>query len=88
MPDDIYVNSLFRSLGFYENEIRAYLGLAEIGKSTAHLLSKKLGIPRSTAYAALESLVKKGLVSIAQKGATTFFSVFKQQEIVNVVAVV
>lgn len=74
MPDDIHVKDLLQAIGLYENEVRVYLALAEVGKSGAQLLSKRIGIPRTTAYAALDSLVKKGLVSISQRGSTSYFT--------------
>lgn len=64
----------FQSLGFSENEMKAYLGLAELGKSTAQLLAKKIGIPRTTAYSVLETLTKKGVVYQEQRKQTTFYA--------------
>lgn len=64
----------FQKLGFNDSEARVYLALAEVGKSTAQALAKRLDIPRTTAYSVLESLTKKGVIAIERKKATTFFT--------------
>jgi predicted transcriptional regulator len=67
------LHNAFRTLGFKDQEIRLYLTLVEVGKANAQALSKKLGIPRTTVYWLLETLIQHGLVSIEKKKRTTFF---------------
>ena len=67
------IEELFRKLGIQESEARVYLSLAELGKSPASLLAKKLEMPRSTVYSVLDSLVKRGVISVEQSQETTFF---------------
>ncbi|MDC0358440.1 helix-turn-helix domain-containing protein, partial [Oligoflexia bacterium] len=62
-----------------------YLALAELGKSTASLLAKRVNIPRTTAYSVLDNLVQKGVVSQEQKGASTFYSCNKPQALMRMV---
>ena len=64
----------FQALGFSSKETQAYLSLAEIGKCTAQLLGKRLGVPRTTAYSVLDSLVAKGMVSIEKRKNSTFYT--------------
>lgn len=63
----------FRFLGFTNNEARIYLSLAEIGKSTAQLLAKRIKIPRTTAYSVLQGLIEKGVISEEHTQGTTFY---------------
>ena len=62
---------LFRALGFSDSEVRVYVSLADLGGSTAGLLAKRLSIPRTTVYSALETLSGKGLVSSDEQGGVT-----------------
>ncbi|MCB0321944.1 MAG: hypothetical protein KDD69_00175 [Bdellovibrionales bacterium] len=64
----------FQTLGYTSSEARVYLVLAEVGKSTAQLVAKRLGIPRTTAYSVLDSLVAKGLARLERKQKTTFYA--------------
>ncbi|MBP9837979.1 MAG: hypothetical protein KBC84_04630 [Proteobacteria bacterium] len=64
----------FIKLGFNLTEARLYLALAESGKISAGLLSKKTKIPRTTVYSVLENLKVKGLVKVEKKGNVTSFA--------------
>jgi predicted transcriptional regulator len=75
------------TLGFSEKEALVYLDLAETGKSTAHLLSKRTGIPRTTAYWALDNLVARGLASIEQKKHTTYYAANQPDALLRMVQV-
>ena len=67
------METLFRSLGFSDSEVKVYLALADLGGSTAGLLAKRIGIPRTTTYSALENLSTKGLISQEERGGITRF---------------
>jgi len=56
------VKEILRKIGLAEEEINIYILLLRKGSSKATLLSKELGIARTTTYRFLESLHKKGLV--------------------------
>ena len=56
------IESLFATLGISKTEATLYLALADAGKAPASVLARNLGLPRSTVYTGLESLVKRGLV--------------------------
>ena len=66
---------LFQQLGFTDNESRVYLVLAELGKSSATLIAKQSGLPRSTAYSVLDQLKRRGLVSEQLDAAQTLYLV-------------
>lgn len=67
------MEALFRDLGFSESEIKVYLALADLGGCTAGHLSKRIDIPRTTVYSALESLSVRGLIAKEEKGGITRF---------------
>lgn len=55
--------------GITSTEAELYLKLAEIGRSSAHALAKRCGLPRTTTYSVLDSLVRKGFAAV-DKGKT------------------
>ena len=56
------------SLGLSEKEAKLYLTLLEVGANPVSSIARKAGITRTTAYAALETLKGKGLVSVIEQG--------------------
>lgn len=65
------MDALFRSLGLHDTETKVYLSLADAGGCAAGMLAKRIGIPRTTIYSALENLTAKGLVSLEEQGGIT-----------------
>lgn len=61
-------------LGLTEKEAKLYLTLLEVGANPVSSISRKAGITRTTAYAALETLKEKGLVSTIEKGGIQQFA--------------
>ncbi len=54
--------------GLDEKEARVFLASLELGGENVLTIAKKAGINRVATYEALESLIKKGLVSTFHKG--------------------
>lgn len=77
------IETLFLTLGFNENERKVYLDLADVGKSTASMIAKRINIPRTTTYSILDSLEKKGLIAIEQKGNKTIFRVNQPESLLR-----
>lgn len=65
---------ILTQLGLTEKEAKLYLTLLEIGPNPASSVSRKAGITRTTAYAALETLKEKGLLSLVEQGGIQQFS--------------
>ncbi|MBI4176103.1 MAG: helix-turn-helix domain-containing protein [Candidatus Aenigmarchaeota archaeon] len=59
--------------GLTENEADAYLILLELGSTTIGPVIKKSGLHRATAYAILQRLIEKGLVSYIIKAGKRYF---------------
>ena len=60
-------------VGLSHNEVKVYLFLVDYGQSKAGRIAKETGIQRSSAYAAINSLTYKGLISYAKVGEVKFF---------------
>lgn len=67
------VSYLLRRLGLSDKEIGIYLTLLTEGPSSVRKLAKESEINRGTAYDALKSLQKSGLVGMYQKHKKQFF---------------
>lgn len=52
------------SIGFTKNQAKTYLALLELGEAKTGKLCSKLGIASSHIYRILDSLIKKGVVSV------------------------
>jgi len=59
--------------GFTSTEAELYLKLAEVGRSSAHALAKRCGLPRTTAYSVLDSLVRKGFAAVDKGKAVSAY---------------
>ena len=60
-------------IGLSEAEARAYTELLRIGSSKVNELAIRLGLPRTTVYNILNSLVRKGVVSYVLKSGIKYF---------------
>ena len=65
---------ILRKLGLTTNEIRVYLALLEVGRSTTGPLVKKSGVPSSKIYSTLDSLVERGVVGFVIEGKMKKFN--------------
>lgn len=61
-------------IGFSEKEAKVYLAALDLGEATIQQLAEKSGVKRVTVYIIIESLMKHGLISSAEKGKKTFFT--------------
>lgn len=77
------IEQQLEQLGLDRNEIRSYISLAEVGKTTAAHLSERSGIPRTTVYTTLKGLIDKGLISVEHSTGTSFFVVNDPSAIVR-----
>ena len=57
-----------RALGYTDSEAKTYLTSIETGPSSVQDLARKARISRVTAYAAIEELMRSGLMSTVQRG--------------------
>ncbi len=56
-----------------EKEAATYLAILELGETTIQRISQKAQIKRTTLYDVIESLKKKGLISITKRGKKNFY---------------
>lgn len=59
--------------GMSQSEAALYLRLAELGRSGAHALAKRCGLPRTTTYSVLDSLVRKGFAFVEKGPGNTIY---------------
>ncbi len=60
-------------IGFTEKEAVVYLELLTIGPQAASVISKRVGMNRSTTYSILKTLIKKGILATSEKGGMQLF---------------
>ena len=73
-------------LGFSDKEAKTYLASIKLGTSTIQTISQLSGVNRATTYLAVESLMKKGLMSSVMKGKKRYFTVEAPEKIRSIVA--
>ena len=68
------IESKLESIGLNAKEVGAYLSILSIGTASVSEIAKKCGVPRTTLYPALESLVERGLLmkEIDPRGGAKF----------------
>ena len=65
---------ILQDLGFTNAEIKVYLSLLELGKSTAGPIISKSGLQSSVVHVTLNKLVGKGFVSFVKEGQRNHYS--------------
>ncbi|MBS3147499.1 TrmB family transcriptional regulator [Candidatus Woesearchaeota archaeon] len=80
-----YIDAL-KDYGLTENEINVYVTLLKIGEATAQSIAKQAGIPRTTTYHLLDSLLQKGLASFVEKGVIKYFQATPPERLVELLA--
>ncbi len=73
MAMDIVIGNL-RKLGLTEYESRVYLTLLKENFSSASLVARKSGVPRTKIYGVLESLRDKGWIKVLFRVSIAFQS--------------
>jgi sugar-specific transcriptional regulator TrmB len=71
--------------GLTHIEARVYLRLLELGSTTAGPIVKSLGLHRATAYAVLQRLIERGLVSYVTKVGKRYFSASDPESILQMI---
>ncbi len=78
------INEL-RELGLDDNEIKVYLSCLAEGGLDVKGIAQKSGLIRTTVYGVLQSLMKKGLVSIVKKEGVKFFRAASPKELLSII---
>jgi sugar-specific transcriptional regulator TrmB len=61
-------------LDFSEGEARVYLAALELGETSVARIAQKAGIERTTTYLFLETLKKRGLITLSKSGKKTVYA--------------
>jgi len=68
------INSILKSLGLAESEIKIYLAALKYGASTVVQLAKYTGLSRQACYVSIEQMTDRGLISSVQHGKKRLLS--------------
>lgn len=71
MDEDIREN--LKELGFKNKEIAIYLAALELSSASAHEITKKAGLERTSFYDASQQLMKRGLLLQTYKGKKRYY---------------
>jgi sugar-specific transcriptional regulator TrmB len=75
---------LLKQVGFTEREIKVYVALLELGKTTAGPIASRARLAHTKVYDTLQRLVEKGLVSYIVISKTKYFQAESPKEILNI----
>ncbi len=68
----MYTEQLIK-LGFTRGEAKTYLAALELGETSVARIAKKASLERTTVYGFLDTLKKRGLVTISKRGKRTVY---------------
>ena len=80
---DINLISQLQKFGFSNKESVVYLALLELGSSVVSDISKKTSLNRSSTYPVLDSLIKKGIVSISTSDKVKVYTAASPERLVQ-----
>ncbi|MBU1270464.1 MAG: hypothetical protein KJ583_02040, partial [Nanoarchaeota archaeon] len=80
---DLEMYDKLERLQLSKNEIKVYLTLLRIGSAKAGRVAKEAMRDRSSVYNALDSLIKKGIVSCVVDGKTKIFSAANPNKLIE-----
>ncbi len=72
-----------KEFGLSEKEVKIYLALLKLGACIVRDIAKESGIKRSTVYVILESLLKRGLVSIIERRGAKLYNPAPPEELIR-----
>lgn len=79
---DVFKENL-NQLGFSQDEVSIYLAALEGGPSTPLILARNTGIPRTTVYLLLETLIEKKLLVLEEDGSKKSYRAISPDELVK-----
>ncbi|MCF7846806.1 MAG: hypothetical protein K9M51_01985 [Candidatus Gracilibacteria bacterium] len=77
------MEKILRQIGLSPKEIRVYLSCLKWGSQPASVIAKHTELSRPTVYDVFKSLIKKGLASKTERGATTSFQVLAPENLIR-----
>ena len=77
------VNKVLQGYGLNQKQVQVYLTCLELGSASAHKISQKSELVRTTVYEVLEALRKKGFVSTYLKKKVKYYSAEDPEQIIS-----
>ena len=76
---------ILEEIGLSKNEIKVYLALLKLGKTTSWKLMSETGIQVSALYYCLDNLIKKGLASYSMISNKKHFQAAPPEQLIQLV---
>lgn len=76
-------SSIIKTAGLSESEAKTYLASLQIGTAPANILVSRVKFSRPATYAAIEALIKKGLLSSQKRGKRRFYTAEPPERLVS-----
>ncbi|MCW1930072.1 MAG: hypothetical protein KIH62_002020 [Candidatus Kerfeldbacteria bacterium] len=83
---DYTLHSFLERLGLAQNEMKIYQAALELGETTAAQLAHKAHVHRVAAYALIDNLIKKGLLTATDAKRSKLISPTHPRELKNLIA--
>lgn len=77
--------SILKEIGFSDREIRVYIALLEIGKSTAGPIAVKAQLSQTKVYETLGKLIERGLIRYTLISKTKYFQATEPKQILSLI---
>lgn len=81
---DKNLQSLFEHLGLTEEEAKVYLAALELGEASMQELATKSGIPRTSIYNFMRSMIKRRLIATGVRKKRTVYSAIHPNQLVEI----
>lgn len=76
--------ALLNNIGLSEGETKVYLAALALGPTTVQHIANESGLKRTTAYTYVHGLLRKGLLSSAQRGKRATFAVEDPENLLRI----
>jgi len=80
------IKELLENLGLSQKEITIYLACLELGESSIVSIKKKVNLPRTTVFRALEEIEEKGLIEIIETGKRRIYFPYPPKKIAQILS--
>jgi sugar-specific transcriptional regulator TrmB len=77
----LIIEKFLQDFGLSQKEAKVFLTMQEIGTNAVSVIAKKADLTRTTVYAVLESLHRKGLASFYEKSKVRFYTAERPETI-------
>ncbi len=77
------IEQILKENGFNEKEAKLYLAVLELGEASISKLASKTHIKRTTIYSLIDSMKKRGIISVTQKRGIQYLSALSPRVLID-----